>query len=756
MSRCPDYPFRPLGGHRCPRTWRGRWFMVRLLVGALAIFSLAGAAEYHLTPQGDDAGSGSAVQPWKTLERANAALQPGDTVWLHPGEYEGELSPSRSGTAEAPIRYRAVQRERAVLTGKPPHDEDSAVIRLVNRQHIEIDGLAILPKGGRLMVMENASHCVIRNSRLENSTIAWESILLRGVQHCRFENLVAGRTMRIGGNWGHVTGNLWDVYASSHLVLEGIYFHRTGHHPLGIWHDCHDIVIRRCVFDGIWGRNFEMAAPTRVLIEQCVITQAFDGANSADTRAKLLVRDAIFRHNLVHHNYGGPLAASVWDVKGYFPKIVLRRSRMYHNTYVDNYEEAFGLGEPRGHTGLGKVVDNVFQNENFAFNGKGGVGAAIKVRTNVPDSNVVRASNIHSGRSGAATILFEPSQVPGTPTEHFALTPEEATRLGSVRFVGILDVDPRFVNREGEDYRLREDSPLIDAGRPLARTTHAGSGRIVPVDDAAWFFDGYGIAGELGDLIVIGDDQREARVVAVDAEFSTVTIDRDLTWEPGEVVTLPYTGTAPDIGAYEAGAEDETWYRAPRDWQGPRIPTMATATDVVVRTSFETEELEEWFMFWNFTRRVNSTAKLDDTTAGGGRRSVRVQATGEGASLGADIRPAEWIIDRFPTIRMKYRIPPGTPVGIWLTGYRSGQTVCIGGTRTRQAADEPDLGTYTLVDDDRWHEIELDARLIREVYPEVDVLWAFEFYTDRNAGADDRFWFDDFVILPAARLADPR
>src|SRR5690606_1655515 len=163
---------------------------------------------------------------------------------------------------------------------------------------------------------------------------------------------------------------------------------------------------------------------------------------------------------------------------------------------------------------------------------------------------------------------------------------------------------------------------------------------------------------------------------AVDVEFSTVTIDRDLTWEPGEVVMLLYTGTAPDSGDYEAAAEDETCYRAPRDSRGPCIPTMATATDVVVRTSFETEELAEWFMFWNFTRRVNSTAKLDDTTAGGGRRSVRVQATGEGASLGADIRPAEWIIDRFPTIRMKYRIPPGTPVGIWLTGYRSGQTVC--------------------------------------------------------------------------------
>ncbi len=749
---CPVYPVPP--PMDCT-VRRGRQWRLRL-VGLFGVFALpVTAAEYHVSPRGDDQAVGSAEQPWRTLGKVNSTLQPGDIAIFHAGDYDGAIDPERSGKAGAPIIYRAAEREAAVILGQPELGENGACVRLMNRQHIEIDGFALLPVAGRLMHAEGSRHLAVRRSRLENASLAWESILMRDVQHSRFEELRAGRTMRIGGNWGHVTGNLWDVYASSHLVFQRIHFHRTGHHSLGLWHDSHDIVIRECVFDGIWGRNFEFASPIRLLVEQCVITQAFDGANSADSRAKFLARDAIFRHNLVHHNYGGPLAATVWDPQDFFPKLALRRTRIYHNTYADNYEETWGFGQPQGQRGQGQVSDNVFQNENFAFNGLGGVETALKVRMNTPSSNEFRSSNFFNGTAGAATIGFSPGGVPGTPTEAFARTPGEANAVGSVRFVGSLAVDPAFVDRANDDYRLSPGSPLIDAGQPLARTTHAGSGRIIPVDDAAWFYDGYGIEGEVGDLIVLGADQQPARVVSVDPEFSTVTVDRDLSWEEGETVTLPYAGAAPDIGAYEAGAEHEAWYRAPREWRETRILTMATAEEVVVRTTFEPEELEDWFMFWNFTRRVNSTARLDETTAGGGRRSVRIEATGPGATLGADIRPAEWLIDRFPTVRFKYRIPPGTPVGLWLVGFRDTQRVCIGGTATRRVVGEVDLGLCTLVDDDAWHEVELDARLIRQVHPDIDVLFALEFYTHMNGAENDRFWFDDFVILPAAPAHQP-
>jgi hypothetical protein len=82
------------------------------------------------------------------------------------------------------------------------------------------------------------------------------------------------------------------------------------------------------------------------------------------------------------------------------------------------------------------------------------------------------------------------------------------------------------------------------------------------VADARYFYDGFGIPGEQGDLIWVGAAREPARVVARDIEQNTLTLDRNLTWEADEPVTLPYAGDAPDHGAYERGA-GEGWHIEP-------------------------------------------------------------------------------------------------------------------------------------------------------------------------------------------------
>ncbi|MFC1718956.1 hypothetical protein ACFL6S_35220, partial [Candidatus Poribacteria bacterium] len=48
-------------------------------------------------------------------------------------------------------------------------------------------------------------------------------------------------------------------------------------------------------------------------------------------------------------------------------------------------------------------------------------------------------------------------------------------------------------------------------------------------------------------------------------------------------------------------------------------------------------------------------------------------------------------------------------------------------------------------------EVEMDARAIREVFPDVKLLQMFRFYTDRNGQEGQQYWFDNFRILPAGR-----
>lgn len=107
-----------------------RTAIVSIVLLATARPALAGV-EYHVSPRGDDAQSGTATQPFATLERARAAVREikrrgglpagGVTVTLHDGVYElgrmFELAAEDSGTKSAPIVYRAQPGELVRISG---------------------------------------------------------------------------------------------------------------------------------------------------------------------------------------------------------------------------------------------------------------------------------------------------------------------------------------------------------------------------------------------------------------------------------------------------------------------------------------------------------------------------------------------------------------------------------------------------------------------------------------------------------------
>ena len=86
------------------------------------------AREFHVAPEGDDAGTGTSASPWRTWSRSLAAvrearrLAPAEpvTVWFRGGVYPAEtvvLDATVSGTADAPVRFAAAPGEEPVFTG---------------------------------------------------------------------------------------------------------------------------------------------------------------------------------------------------------------------------------------------------------------------------------------------------------------------------------------------------------------------------------------------------------------------------------------------------------------------------------------------------------------------------------------------------------------------------------------------------------------------------------------------------------------
>lgn len=717
----------------------------------ILLFSrMAFAATYFLSSDGRDDNPGTTERPWRTLAKANAMLQPGDTVILADGEYEGVIEPVRSGRDGATISYRAQSAHGAVVAGGRSSDGISTCVRLKNRGHIVVDGLKLLPKRGGWMQLDSAKHCVIRNCHMERATEVYTPIYCRDCHYNRYEKLACWRSIHIRGD-GHVYGDLWMNSGCSHNVFERIHISRAGHRPFGLWFDCDHNVVRQCTFDCRWGRNFECFSTPRLLMEACVITNGFEGSGSADGRAKLFVVDSIFRRNVIYRNYYGPLVINSYKY-GRDTPWAMKHSRLYHNTWYRNHEYGFEMvdyGEkPQEHM----VAGNVFQNNIFAGNDPGGDGLALLLYSNIADDNFFRHNLLFGSEPGDKTVRYDWAFPNATAWPGLAMTAEESNRQKPAQFAGNIDADPLFADPDSDDYQLQADSVGIDAGKPLATAGASGSGREMPVDDARPFYDGFGIPGERGDLVYIGPEKNEAVVTKADITANVLTLDRELSWNTGDGVSLPYVGDAPDLGAYEFGAEDAPWYVAPSIPGGLRVETMETATEPVVVIDFEPENREQWFYYWSFTRQRNTASQLETSTAASGKHSIRVYAEKDGATMSCHMRPRWWDIDRFPIVKFSYRIPQGVPVGVCVDAFRSTKVgrgaVCIGGSPACKSGGVPNLKQLSLKDDGQWHEAEFDVRLIREIFPNVKLVQTFRFYTNANGKKGDEFWFDNVRIMP--------
>ena len=71
------------------------------------------ASTYYLSPDGDDiTGNGNNTSPWKTLDKANSSINPGDTVILRDGVYPAYFGITKSNTT-----WKAENKQKAILDG---------------------------------------------------------------------------------------------------------------------------------------------------------------------------------------------------------------------------------------------------------------------------------------------------------------------------------------------------------------------------------------------------------------------------------------------------------------------------------------------------------------------------------------------------------------------------------------------------------------------------------------------------------------
>ncbi|MBB5353154.1 hypothetical protein HNR46_003408 [Haloferula luteola] len=128
------------------------WGLLGVICGA------AHAAEWYVAPDGDDGASGGLEDPFATVQRAQREVSPGDTVFLGGGRYamtEDKVARKRgiwayvvhldkSGEAERPIRYQAIEGERPVFDFSAVRPDGLRVHAFeVSGSHLELVGLEV-------------------------------------------------------------------------------------------------------------------------------------------------------------------------------------------------------------------------------------------------------------------------------------------------------------------------------------------------------------------------------------------------------------------------------------------------------------------------------------------------------------------------------------------------------------------------------------------------------------------------------------
>jgi uncharacterized protein (TIGR03382 family) len=131
-------------------------------LATLAIAAPAAAATWHVAPTGDDAASGTASSPFRTIQRAADQVAAGDTVVIHAGTYAGFRVTAR-GTETAPIRF--VGEGAARVVGSAPGDRDAVI--LAGAAWVTVEGLAVTGATRAGIAALDCHHITVRRNRVD-------------------------------------------------------------------------------------------------------------------------------------------------------------------------------------------------------------------------------------------------------------------------------------------------------------------------------------------------------------------------------------------------------------------------------------------------------------------------------------------------------------------------------------------------------------------------------------------------------------
>ncbi|MCA1706325.1 MAG: right-handed parallel beta-helix repeat-containing protein [Actinobacteria bacterium] len=107
-----------------------------------------------------DSGSGTQSQPFCSIKPAAAKAKAGDTVQVDSGSYNETVTPSSSGTADAPVTFTSAPGASPKVTGV------ANGVYILGLAYVTVDGFDVTKTTGDAIILKSSSHITLRNNHV--------------------------------------------------------------------------------------------------------------------------------------------------------------------------------------------------------------------------------------------------------------------------------------------------------------------------------------------------------------------------------------------------------------------------------------------------------------------------------------------------------------------------------------------------------------------------------------------------------------
>jgi hypothetical protein len=493
--------------------------------------------------------SGSDGDAYNTIQEAASVAVAGDVVLIREGTYSEQFRPANSGSPAGHITFKNYGDETVtIVTGS------AIAIDISDRSYLIIEGLRV--DDSRWLEARNSHYNIIRNNSFTRSQASGTTGNVRFISssHNRILNNVIwdgnDNLLLIDSRYNLVEGNrisegrhsIWGIRCGDHNVIRDNFFSNT-QQKIGEIYDCGEDT-------SAVPNSFDSTQYN--LLEGNSFYRTGNSDNSSPYAGlQCAGQNTIIRRNRFYRTIGPALSLT------YYSDEALNDygNKVYHNVlYASDFA---GVSIDDSSALYGNVLKNnilaqslfVANDTRWSWYTQDLAGKPVQLMTGRIGGFVFENNSLYSVQNREDHLITH-----GTRFDDY-LTPPRILSWWQANypsvFMGNVAVTPRFADADANDFRLQSDSPMVDAGAFLTHTASAGNGTVMQVVDAGYFYDGFGIAGEIGDLIQLDGQTDRARIVNADYDAHTLTLDRALTWTAGQGIALAYSGSAPDMGAFE-------------------------------------------------------------------------------------------------------------------------------------------------------------------------------------------------------------